>query len=379
MMQGHYDVAVIGGGLHGLSAALHIAARGLRVVVIERRWVGRHASGASAAGVRSLNRHPAEIPLARAALPLWRGIADLVGDDCGFQATGQIRIARAADAPLLEERMAALSARGFSHERLVQGAQLRRLLPGLAREYVVALHVPEDGSADPHRTLAAFRAAAERAGATIVQGMGVEAAEALGEGWQLRCGGMTIRAGQVVNAAGAWAAEAAALFGERIRIGTKASMMMVTERVKPMHLPVIGVVGRSLSLKQTPQGTLLLGGGLQGGFDLAAERSEVRMQRLAEAARTALAILPGLGRAVIARTWAGIEAATPDQLPAIGPSRVAHGLHHVFGFSGHGFALVPIVGQVVADLVTTGSTGFDLTAFDPARIGADRAAPGPAR
>ena len=52
------DTVVIGGGLHGLSAALHLARAGRRVVILERAWVGRHASGATAAGVRTLNRHP---------------------------------------------------------------------------------------------------------------------------------------------------------------------------------------------------------------------------------------------------------------------------------------------------------------------------------
>jgi sarcosine oxidase subunit beta len=364
-----YDVAVIGGGLHGLSAALHLARRRQRVVIIERRWIGRHASSATAAGVRSLNRDPAEIALSRAAMEIWHRIDDLVGDDCGFHANGQIRVAMADGVVRLEERLRDVQARGWSHERLVEGAELRRLLPGLAPQYIAGLFVDDDGSADPHRTLIAFRKAAEAAGVTILQSVGVDGAEQTAGGWRLRCGATSIRAVQVVNAAGAWAAEAAACFGDPIRLGTKASMMMVTERVAPMHLPVIAVVGRALSLKQTDQGTLLLGGGLQGSFNLAAERAEVRMQRLAEAARTALGVLPHIGQAMITRTWAGLEAATPDLLPVIGRSLHAPGLVHVFGFSGHGFALVPIMGRVVADLVIDGRTAFDLTAFSPARPG----------
>jgi sarcosine oxidase, subunit beta len=78
------DVVVIGGGLHGCSTALHLALRGLRPVLIEKDYAGRHASGVNAGGVRQLARHIAEIPLSIASMALWERIEDLVHDDCGF-------------------------------------------------------------------------------------------------------------------------------------------------------------------------------------------------------------------------------------------------------------------------------------------------------
>lgn len=62
------DVVIIGGGLHGCSAALHLARAGARAIVVEKNYVGRHASGVNAGGVRTLARNEAEIPLALAAL-----------------------------------------------------------------------------------------------------------------------------------------------------------------------------------------------------------------------------------------------------------------------------------------------------------------------
>lgn len=79
------DVIVIGGGIHGCSTALHCRRRGLSVILLEKDHVGRRASGANAGGVRRLNRHPAEIPLAMASAELWQDIAGLVGDDCGYR------------------------------------------------------------------------------------------------------------------------------------------------------------------------------------------------------------------------------------------------------------------------------------------------------
>jgi len=87
------DVIVVGGGLHGMSAALYIARRGKRVLVLEKDRIAAHASSYSAGGVRTLGRHPAEIPLAVESIAMWHRIADLVGDDCGFQEVGQVKVA----------------------------------------------------------------------------------------------------------------------------------------------------------------------------------------------------------------------------------------------------------------------------------------------
>jgi sarcosine oxidase subunit beta len=112
-----FDTIVIGGGLHGLSAALHLARAGRRVTILERSWVGRHASGASAAGVRTLNRHLAEIPISLEAMEMWHNIEAIVGDHCGFHAHGQIYVAERPDqVPLLEKRLAMTQGAGYRHE-----------------------------------------------------------------------------------------------------------------------------------------------------------------------------------------------------------------------------------------------------------------------
>ncbi len=363
------DILIVGGGLHGLSAALHLARLGRRVVVLERSWVGRHASGASAAGVRTLNRDPAELAISLEAMDMWHRIEAIVGDDCGFHACGQMKVAEHAHhLPALEERLAAMRGAGYRHEELIDRAELRRLVPAISPHCTGALLARRDGAADPHRTIRAFRRSAEVAGVVIHEGLGVTAIERLGPDWRVRAGLREFVAPTLVNAAGAWAGKVSAMIGDEIPLGCKASMMIVTERVMPFLGPVVSVVGRPLSFKQSDQGTLVIGGGLQGSADVDAQRSAVDFVELARGARAATDLFPAVGPLRIVRTWTGIEAKTIDHLPVIGASPRADGIYNAFGFSGHGFQLVPVVGSILADLIVHGGTNRSIAPLSAQRL-----------
>ena len=352
-----YDVAVIGGGLHGLSAALHLARAGKRVVVIERAWVGRHASGATAAGVRTLNRDRGELDLSLESMEMWHGLQSLVGDSCGFNPSGQICVAESqATLDKLAARVASLRQDGYTHEELIGPDELRRWLPALSHHCLGATLARRDGAADPHRMLRAFRQSAEAAGVVIKEQCGVTGIERRGSDWTVKAGQQEWVVPVIVNAAGAWSARVAAMVGDDIPLATKSSMMMVSERLSPFIKPVVSIMGRSLSFKQSDQGTLVIGGGLQGIPDLDKESSTARMRVLAKGARAATDLFPGVRSIRIIRVWAGLEAKTDDMLPVVGPSPNASGVFHAFGFSGHGFQLVPVVGAALADLIVRGTT-----------------------
>jgi len=369
------DTLVVGGGLHGLSAALCLARAGRRVVILERSWVGRHASGASAAGVRTLNRHPVETPISLESMDMWHNIEAIVGDGCGFQAHGQINVAEhPKHMPALEKRFAMMRDAGYRHEELIDRAELLRLVPVLSPHCTGALIARRDGAADPHRTLQAFRRGAEAAGVTIHEGLGVTAIERVGTDWRVCTEVQNFVAPTIVNTAGAWAGKIAAMMGDEIPLGHKASMMIVTERIAPLLKPVVSVVGRPLSFKQSDQGTLVIGGGLQGSADIEARKSFVNFTELAKGARAATDLFPTIGPLRIVRTWAGIEAKTDDHLPVIGASPNASGCYHAFGFSGHGFQLVPVVGAILADLIVHGGTNRPIGGLSAQRLMQRRAA-----
>jgi sarcosine oxidase subunit beta len=362
---------VIGGGLHGLSTALHLARTpGWHVTLLERRHVGRHSSGINAGGVRRLGRDLREIALSVVSAEMWSNIQKIVGDDCGFQASAQVKVAESeADLRQLEKRAEEVRALGWTHEELADRAETRRLLPAIAPHIVGALVTHGDGAADPMRTVMAFRRAAEEAGVEIIEGIGVTGLSRTAEGTiRVETDRGPYEAERVANCAGAWARDLARLVGEDIPCDAKASMMIVTERLPPFCEPTVGPTARALSFKQTANGTLVIGGGHQGRNDPAAETSTVLFGNLAHAAKIASELFPCVAGARIVRTWCGIEARTPDQVPVIGESRTMPGLFHSFGFSGHGFQLSPAAGAAVAELLARGATNLPVAAFHQDRF-----------
>jgi sarcosine oxidase, subunit beta len=368
------DVIVIGGGLHGCSAALHLARRGVRPLVLEKDHVGRHASGVNAGGVRRLGRDLAEIPLSVASMELWHRIGDLVDDDCGFESHGQVKVAE-NDAELgqLGRRVGELRARGFTHEELIGQSELRAVVPAIADHCVGAIICRADGAALPYRTVLAFKRKAEALGARFVEEAPVARVERAGRVWRVEANGTRYEAPVLVNAAGAWADRIAAQLGDEVPLEPIAPMLMITAPMAQFLKPVIGATGRTLSFKQFRNGTVLIGGGHRGRLERDGNRTELDFAKLAVSARTVWDLFPVMRQAEIVRCWAGIEARMPDDLPVIGPSAASEGAFHAFGFSAHGFQLGPIVGAIIAELVTGGRTNLPIAPFRVDRWQADRA------
>ena len=359
------EIIIIGGGIHGNSAALHLARRGVKVLVLEKDYAGRHASGVNAGGVRRLGRHPAEIPLSVASMELWHRIRDLVDDDCGFDSHGQVKVAESeAELAMLKARVDEVRALGFTHEELIDRQELREVVPAIADYCVGAIICRADGAANPYRTTLAFRRAAVRAGAIVIEGTRVIGLKRYGGSWRVdTADGTSHTAAAIVNCAGAWADRIAADLGESVPVLPSAFMLMISNRLPPFIKPVIGATGRPLSFKQFANGTVLIGGGYKGTLDRDTNWTAIDFRGLAESAKTVWDLFPLMRGAEIVRAWAGIEARMPDDIPVIGPSSTAEGVFHAFGFSGHGFQLGPISGAIMAELVTTGRTNLPIGPF----------------
>ncbi len=364
------DVVVIGGGLHGCSAALHLARAGVSALVLEKNYVGRHASGVNAGGVRTLSRHEAEVPLALAAMDLWHRLGELVDDDCGFETHGQVRVAEDEhDAQSLRSREARMRSLGYTHERWIDRDELFARVPALARHCLGGLLAERDGAALPYQTTAAFRRKAQSLGQRFFEGVRAQRLQRTGDAWSVDTDRGSFAGRVLVNCAGAWADRLCAQLGEPVPLEAIAPMMMVTLRMPRFLEPVVLGTARPLSFKQTQEDTVLIGGGRRARLELEAETTELDFRELAASARTVRDLFPVMRAATIHRGWAGIEARMPDDIPVIGPSSTMPNAYHAFGFSAHGFELAPIVGRILAELITTGRTGLPIAPFSITRFG----------
>ena len=358
------DVLIIGGGLHGLSASIHLSLAGFRCSIIEKDYSGRHASGVNAGGVRRLGRHSAEIPLSSAALDYWHRMVDWLGDDCGFVPCDQIKVAETEDElSLLEQRVSSLKQSGYDHELMIDRDQLRGLVPALSTHCQGAIWCPGDGSANPFRTVCAFRNRAIELGVSIHNDHVVKSVKRQGNVWEVGTHCQEFQAPIIINAAGAWGNKIANMIGDDVPMQAEAFMLMITERVKPMLTQVLGATGRTLSFKQFDNGTFMIGGGHIGHADRVSNQALVDTRGLSTSAHTVKSLFPQLNNIKINRFWAGLEGVTPDGIPVIGPARNADNAYHVFGFCGHGFQLSPITGHILTQLVEAGNSSLSIDSF----------------
>lgn len=366
-----FDVAIIGGGLAGCSAALHARQMGASVVLFERGRCGAQASGVNYGGVRQQGRHFAELPLAQRSRSIWARLADLVGDDCEFAVTGHLKLARNDDdMQELVTHQANAKSIGLSLE-IIDRSDLRRRYPYLGDRFSGASLCPEDGQANPRLVAPAFARAAQAIGAVFRENCAIERVAVSDVGFDLFMAGERVpfRARRLINTAGAWGARVAAWFGDVVREDVMAPNMCVTEPIPPLIGPNLGICGGGIYIRQTRgHGSVIFGSGL--GI---ADRDALRARPLAdvtmESARAAIEMVPALANVLLVRSWTGIEGRMPDGLPVVGASPRLSNLFHAFGFSGHGFQLGPAVGAVLAELCLKGETetpidGLSMTRFD---------------
>ncbi|CRL96771.1 MULTISPECIES: NAD(P)/FAD-dependent oxidoreductase [unclassified Pseudomonas] len=367
------DVVIVGGGLMGSATAFFLRRRGQSVILLERDQIGQYASGVNFGNVRRQGRFLGQLALANRSWALWKRLPELIDDDLEFIPSGHMRVCYREDEIAELEAYAAAPEAQQLDLKIYRGAELHQRFGFLGPDVKGGSYAPHDGHANPRLAAPAFARAARRLGAQIEERTEVAEVQKVGADFQVTTtDGRQFHAAQLLITAGAWGQKLSAQFGEPVPLDTHGPQMAVTEPV-PYALPtVIGVYTKVpeevIYFRQIPRGNIVIGGGYRSKPDMLNRRAYVEPRSILNQVSQMRRLLPGVGNLNIIRVWSGIEGYLPDSLPVMGPSGTVDGLFYAFGFCGHGFQLGPGVGDVMAELLATGSTSTPIEPFSITRF-----------
>ncbi|TXS68878.1 FAD-binding oxidoreductase [Streptomyces sp. sk2.1] len=394
-MTEHYDVVVVGGGLLGCLTAWMAAGDGARVLLVDKDQVNQHASGQNAgslhfqleyrmveAGEEAARVAAEAMPLHLDAAAMWARLEDEVKEPLGVRQTGGLMVAENADQVGMLEFKAELERSWGLEVRTLDRTALDDFAPYLSRDIVAANYSPLEGKADARIAAPAVGRAAVAAGATVRARCRLVGAHRVPAGWDItlqetgRTGderARTVRTASVVLAAGVWTTELGRVFDADLPTVPLALTMTVTSKV-PRFIPhLVQHAGARLSLKQSLDHTVLIGGGWPARLTRDADgvpafdrKHQLIPQSIAGNARAAVNTVPALERVPAVRSWVGATTVAPDQLPLVGAVKGAPGVFVATG--GSAFTLGPSFARVLTGLIAGRSPDIDLAPYDPARF-----------
>jgi glycine/D-amino acid oxidase-like deaminating enzyme len=384
VLLGSADVAIIGAGLVGCSIAYYLAKGGVDVAVIERGNVNREASGANAGSLHlQIYIHPhfpedwidrirPTIELIREAQKSWATMEERLGTDCGIRLGGGLWVAETPDEmKLIERKVAAENALGVMSE-IYDRAGILRLAPYLGEHVIGGSFLVGEGFANPLLVTPAHLNAARRHGARFFADAAVSAIARNGNRFVIETTRGRFSAGQVIAAAGAWTASIGRMVGLNLPVTGSIGQVSVTEgRPNIMLDHMLQHVGKGLTLKQSRQGTFIIGGGWPGLYDRTRDRKSPSLDSIVGNAWVAVRTVPEIAKAQLVRAWGGMGSGSIDGLPIVGESSVVRGFH--VAYVPLGFTMGPIVGQIFSEKFLTGEASLPLAPYAPDRF-LDRAA-----
>lgn len=365
------DVVVIGGGVVGCSTAYNLAKMGAgRVVVLERKYLASGATGRCGAGMRMQWGTETNCLLSKASVEMLANLQERleVDVDIEFRQNGYLLLAYTDKmVEQFKKNLVLQNSLGIP-SRWVDTADCRQYVPFINTAGLLgATWCGEDGHCNPFKVTEAYATAARNLGVEIYTD--TEVTDVVSEQGKLVKVCTTkgdIATDTIVNAAGGYAKDVGRMVGLELPIFPERHEILVTEPVEPLMGPMVMCFYHNLYCQQSPHGSFIMGIGHPDEPETHDISSSWRF--LQEMAERVVKILPPLAKLNVIRQWAGLYDMCPDRTPILSNSPEVPRFFTAAGFSGHGFMLSPITGQLMAEMILGRPTTFPIQMFDAGRF-----------
>lgn len=372
-LKSHYDVVIIGGGVHGLSIAYELSKHGITdVAVLERAYIGSGASGRNTAILRSNYRTEQGVRFYDEALKMYERLSVELDYNVLFTQEGHLTLAHTESAIVGLRVRAESNQLNNVNSRVITPDEIRALVPMLdlsdkPRFPVMAgLYHPPGGIIRHDAVVWSYARAADHGGAEIhpfTEVTGIEVAQGKVQAVQTTRG--RVAAGTVVNATAGWASTIANMAGVRLPIVTHPLQALVTEPLKHFLDKVIVSATYHVYVSQTDRGELVIGQEIDP-YSSYSLRSTLPF--LETGARHVTELFPCLAGVKVLRQWAGICDMTPDFAPIMSRVPGVDGFVLDVGWGTYGFKAAPAAGRRVAEMIATGRTPDIIAPFSIERF-----------
>lgn len=347
------QVIIIGGGAMGASIAYHLAAKGVREVLLleKENALAQGSTGRSLGGIRHQFSTATNIRLSLGSVAKFKRFNEEIGP-ADFHWVGYLFL-------LDNEKDLADFKRNVALQQSF-GVPVQLITPDEARECVPQMNVddilgatfcPADGFGDPSAVALGYASAARKMGVEIRTGSEVIGIRVDGG----RVNGVvtkdeTIECEWVIDAAGPYAAEVARMAGVELPIVPLRRQVFITEPfdLLPKSLPMTIDFGTSFYFRREGPAVLI---GMTDKREPPSFKTHWDASWRDQVIAQAIHRVPVLENATIARGWGGLYDTTPDANPIIGPVPEVKNFLIAAGFSGHGFMHSPMTGQLITELV----------------------------
>ena len=344
------DVVIVGGGVMGASTAFHLAEAGVDVVLLERADLASGSTVKAAGGVRANFSDELNIALGKRSLDAFENFAERPGQDIDLHQPGYLFVlTRPEDVELFEQSVQLQNRLGVA-SRMLTPREALQLSPYLSLEGVLAAaYSPRDGHCSPESVVLGYASGARRHGATVLthtEVLGI--AHADGVITSVRTSAGSISTNTVMNCAGAWSPQIAAMVGLDLPVTPFKREIIVTDPLPDVPQDLAFTIDYATSFYYHREGAGLLMGfsdpSVPAGFDLG--RDEAFLEGLAE---LAVVRAPAVLEVGVRTGWAGLYEVTPDHNALLGEWQGVSRFFYATGFSGHGFLQGPAVGEILRD------------------------------